>query len=146
MEWLARLRREQAEGDRVQWQSQSAGLQAWRRAWLHLQVAEAWRRAKKFAKALDSIKAALQSFPRYKAAWLERGKVMLDAGKPSVGQAVLEQLLNLDRDNQPELLGWLVRCHANRLRAESKGRDPYMAMLQPGPSEDEAELVAAVRR
>lgn len=37
------------------------------------------------------------------------------------------------------MLGWLVRCHANRIRAEKAGEDRNMyAMLKPGPSEDEA--------
>ena len=49
-----------AEKGRVQWQSQAAAVRDWRAAVLHLKVAQAWRRGRQLAKALDSINAALQ--------------------------------------------------------------------------------------
>jgi hypothetical protein len=74
------------EAHRARPQCATEALRRWDRAQAQLRLAEAHRRGRRFADALAAVEQVLRPavFPRSKAALAERGKTLLDAGKPAV--------------------------------------------------------------
>ena len=88
----------------------------WDAARAYLQLARCLRRAQRLASGEAALDAALRLFPRYRAALEERGRLLLDATRPSEALAAFEALLSLAPE-QPGLLAWLVRATAASRRA-----------------------------
>ena len=63
------------------------------RLWLH--TAQSARRARDFVKAFAALDAALALRPRYAQAHFERGKALLDSGRPSEAVGQFEVLLSM---------------------------------------------------
>ena len=88
----------------------------WDAARAYLQLARCLRRAQRLASSEAALDAALRLFPRYRAALEERGRLLLDAARPTEALAAFEALLSLAPE-QPGLLAWLVRATAASRRA-----------------------------
>ena len=88
----------------------------WDAARAYLQLARCLRRSQRLASSEAALDAALRLFPRYRAALEERGRLLLDAARPTEALAAFEALLSLAPE-QPGLLAWLVRATAASRRA-----------------------------
>ena len=93
-----------------------ASAVGWDAARAYLQLARCLRRAQRLASGEAALDAALRLFPRYRAALEERGRLLLDAARPTEALAAFEALLSLAPE-QPDLLAWLVRATAASRRA-----------------------------
>lgn len=93
-----------------------ASAVGWDAARAYLQLARCLRRAQRLASSEAALDAALRLFPRYRAALEERGRLLLDAARPTEALAAFEALLSLAPE-QPGLLAWLVRATAASRRA-----------------------------
>ena len=72
-----------------------AGANSAATARLRLRTAQSARRARDFVKAFAALDAALALRPRYAQAHFERGKALLDSGRPSEAVGQFEVLLSL---------------------------------------------------
>jgi len=93
----------------------------WRRAVLHLGLAQSHRKLQKFDVAQAEVAKALQLYPRYKAARLGRGMIHLDAGEPAKAIHQFELLLKMDRE-WPEINRWLVMANV-AMQRQAKAQD-----------------------
>ena len=71
--------------------------------------------------------------PRYKEAWLEMGKLMLDVGRPDAAISAFENILKFDR-NFPGLVGlgaWLCCAPADPRQPGQRLRAPHVIASCP---------------
>jgi curved DNA-binding protein CbpA len=97
--------------------------------------------------ALDVLATALEALPRYTEGLLERGLVLMDAGRAAAALVVFEQLAKLKRDDE-RVMEWLIKAKTVVKRAaEAAGAEaaPPM-MLAPGEDEAKLRLEAALQR
>ena len=103
---------------------------------LGVRLAECHRRARGFDAAMAAVGGALAGQPSSVAGLVEKGKTLLDMGRPAAAIRVFEQLLRLEREDvaaggemmrppaRSDALPWLIRAHARlrRARAAAEGR------------------------
>lgn len=120
--------------DRVPVTAASSESEGWAAALVHLQKGRLARRQRLFNETNHALQAALLLFPRFKAAHEERGKMLLDAGRPDEALAQFTLLFALEHGDV--VLGWLVRATAASKRAAAA-----RAPRPPSPDDPGCEAV-----
>jgi len=93
----------------------------WLAAALSLRLATDCRHIRSFEEASSLVASALDLFPRYKDALMERGRGYLDRGLYEEAKHTFAVVLHLDRE-YPSISEWLVRAnaHLERQRASAE--------------------------